>query len=167
MAFNSTRVAQWRPIDSRFAQLEGRLAQHRKWLEKETAAHNQDYTEVEGNRKKYIRFLERQADANIDGNGELEEQRLAKRMRRVEIVQRWLSNSSQPRHVGTEEHRPEHLGSCNWFIDLPKYRGWKKKRFDQNHANNLSALQGDWHDRVLFIEGKKRNVNRLAYANDT
>jgi hypothetical protein len=154
MAFNSTRVAQWRPIDSRFAQLEGRLAHHRKWLEKETEGPNQDYAEVDGNRKRYVRFLQRQADSNVNGNGELEEQRLAKRMRRVAIVQRWLSNSSQIQRIRIEEQRTGHLGSCNWFLDLPKYRNWKKKRFDQNHANSTSALQGDWHDRVLFIQGK-------------
>jgi hypothetical protein len=159
MTFNSTRFAQWRPLDSRFAQLEGRLAQHRKWLEKETAAHNPDYADVEANRKRYMRFLQRQADANVDENEELEEQRLAKRMRRVEIVQRWLSNSSQSQHVGTEEHPTEHLGSCNWFLDLPKYRGWKRKKFDQNHANSLIALQSDWHDRVFFVHGKRRTVD--------
>jgi hypothetical protein len=144
-------VVQWRPIDTRFAQLEGRLTHHRRWLEKEIESQNQDFVDVEQHRKRYVRFLYRQAEGN--SNGELEEQRIAKRMRRVEIVGRWLSNSPQAQWSSVGKHRTEHIGSCNWFLDITKYRNWKKKSFNRDQANDAVALQSDWHDRVLFVQG--------------
>jgi hypothetical protein len=152
MAFTSP---QWRPLDSRFAQLEGRLTHHRRWLEKETQSQIQDYALVDQYRQKYLRFLHRQADVDINvNNGELAEERIAKRMRRVEMVCAWLSNNAQVQLVATTAGRTEYLGSCNWFLDLAKYRDWRRRGFNQSHANDKNALQSDWHDRVLFIQAK-------------
>jgi hypothetical protein len=120
-------------------------------LEKEIESQNQDFVDVEQHRKRYVRFLYRQAEGN--SNGEFEEQRIAKRMRRVEIVGRWLSNSPQVQCVSAGKHRTENIGSCNWFLEITKYRSWKKKSFNRDQANDAVALQSDWHDRVLFVQG--------------
>ncbi|KAH8730174.1 hypothetical protein GQ44DRAFT_700960 [Phaeosphaeriaceae sp. PMI808] len=154
LTFDSVHVPQWRPLDSRFAQLEGRLAQHRKWLEKETEVQIQDFAEVERYRKRYVRFLHRRHDLSISSNGGLEEQRLAKRIRRVNIVRDWLSNGSQSLQTESSVSRTEHLGSSNWFLDLVKYRSWKHKKFDRDQANDANALQDDWHDRVIFVQAE-------------
>jgi hypothetical protein len=152
MAFTSP---QWRPLDSRFAQLEGRLTHHRRWLEKETESYIQDFSFVDQYRQKYLRYLHRQADVNVnDSNGELEDERMVKRMRRVEIIRRWVSNSTQLQDVDITAGRTEHLGSCNWFLDSPKYRAWKGRSFNQIHANDKNLLNGDWHDRVLFVQAR-------------
>lgn len=143
-------MTQWRPLDSRFAQLERRLTQHRRWLEKETESQIQDFAEIEHERKNYVRSLHRQAEASVD-TGDLEE-RLAKRIKRVTIIQKWLSSSSRP--PASEKTCMEHLGSCNWFFGLAKYRKWKGQQFDRHRANDTSILQGDWHDRVLFVQGE-------------
>jgi hypothetical protein len=142
-------------MDFRFAQLEGRLTHHRRWLEKETESHIQDFAEIEHQRKKYLRFLQRQ-HVDTESSKETEEEKISKRLRRVEIVQRWLSNASQPEHIG-KSTRMEDLGSCNWFFDLPKYRKWKSRSFEQSRANDMGALQGDWHDRILFVQGRSAN----------
>jgi hypothetical protein len=55
MAYDSSAFAQWRPLDSRLAQLEGRLTHHRRWLEKETEGQVQDFEIVEQHRQKYLR----------------------------------------------------------------------------------------------------------------
>jgi hypothetical protein len=113
----------------------------------------QDFAIVEQHRQKYLRFLHRQADANIDANGDLEEHRMAKRMKRVEIVCKWLSDGSRSQHAGTDANQFEYLGSCNWFLDMKKYQTWKKSPFETSHANDARSLQDDWHDRVLFVQG--------------
>lgn len=154
MAYSPSAIAQWRPLDSRFAQLEGRLTHHRRWLEKETESQVQDFATVEQHRQKYLRFLHRQADTNTDNNDELEEHRMAKRMRRVEIVCNWLSSSPPSQVAGANAHQSEYLGSCNWFLDLRKYRKWKERAFERSRANDTEALRDDWHDRVLFVHGK-------------
>jgi hypothetical protein len=151
MAFHSTSSAQWRPLDSRFAQLEGRLTQHRRWLEKETESQVQDFAIVEQHRQRYLRSLHRHVSANVDQGGELHEYRVAKRIKRVEIVCDWLSNGSKTQHATANATHSDHLGSCNWFLDLKKYLDWKKKSFDRSFANDKSILQGNWHDRVLFV----------------
>jgi hypothetical protein len=152
MAFTSP---QWRPLDSRFAQLEGRLTHHRRWLEKETESQIQDYSLVDQCRQKYLRYLLRQADANVtSSSGELEEERIAKRLRRVEIVRGWISNNKQRQYLDVTAGRTEHLGSCNWFLDLAKYRAWKGRNFNQTHANDTNLLKSDWHDRVLFVQAR-------------
>jgi hypothetical protein len=140
-------------LDSRFAQLEGRLTHHRRWLEKETENQIQDYSLVDQYRQKYLRYLHRQADANvINSNRELEEERIAKRLRRVKIIRDWISNSTQLQLVDGTAGRTEHLGSCNWVLDLLKYRAWKGRNFNQTHANDTNLLKSNWHDRVLFVQ---------------
>jgi hypothetical protein len=147
---------QWRPLDSRFAQLEGRLTHHRKWLEKETENQIQDFLLVDQYRQRYLRFLHRQANVNIniENNRELSEERMEKRMRRVETVCAWLSNNAPLQHVQTTASRTERLGTCNWFLDLAKYRDWKRQGFNQSRANDMNASKDDWHDRVLFVQAK-------------
>lgn len=142
----------WRPINSRFAQLEHRLARHRRWLEKETENQVQDFNEIELHRNRYVRQLYRQSESS--GSGELEEDRMAKRVRRVEIVRDWISKTPQPVHSG-ENTIIEHLGSCNWFLEHAKYRAWKNRPFESRHANDPNALRNDWHDRVLFVQGRQ------------
>lgn len=153
LTFDTPSAAQWRPLDSRFAQLEGRLTQHRRWLEKETESQIQDFMEVEQHRRRYLRFLHRRNEVNLNSNGELEEQRLTKRLRRVEIVRNWLSNNSQTQQTGNNATHTEHLGSCNWFFDLPKYCDLKNRRYDRSQANDTQLLQSDWHERVVFVQG--------------
>jgi hypothetical protein len=155
MAYNSSAFAQWRPLDSRFARLESRLTHHRRWLEKETESQVQEFAVVEQHRQNYLRFLHRQADVNVDANGDLEEHRMAKRMKRVEIVCKWHLNDSPSQHVSTGANQLEYLGSCNWFLDTKKYFKWKKQAFERSRANDINALQDDWHDRVLFVQGTR------------
>jgi hypothetical protein len=72
-------------MDFRFAQLEGRLTHHRRWLEKETESHIQDFAEIEHQRKKYLRFLQRQ-HVDTESSKETEEEKISKRLRRVEMA---------------------------------------------------------------------------------
>lgn len=151
LKLHSNSALQWRPIDSRFAQLESRLTHHRRWLAKETESQVQDFAEIEQHRKRYIRSLHRQAEP-IGSNGELERDRIAKRLRRVEVVRGWVLKASQTTEI-IESTSIEHLGSCNWFMDLSNYRTWKGRKYDCTSANNAKTLQDDWHDRILFVQG--------------
>jgi hypothetical protein len=152
MANGSTSSAQWRPLDSRFARLEGRLIHHRRWLEKETESQVQDFAVVEQRRRKYLRSIHHQ-DIIRNSIGELQEHRVAKRIKRVETVCNWISNGSQIQHAAANASVTEHLGSCNWFFELKKYRDWKEVGFDASRANDRSTLQDNWHEQVLFVQG--------------
>ncbi|KAH5165808.1 hypothetical protein HBI73_034470 [Parastagonospora nodorum] len=147
-----TTSTQWRPLDSRFAQLEVKLTHHRRWLERETESHIQDFAVVEHRRQKYLRSIHRQ-DGDVHATGELLERRMAKRLRRVELVCDWISNGVQNQRTDPSARRTEHRGSCNWFLDLEKYRKWKN-RYIESLANNTNALQDNWHDRVLFVQAE-------------
>lgn len=142
----------WRSLDTRFAQLEGRLSRHRKWLEKETESHLQDFAEVQHQRDQYVQYLHRRTDANSPVDGELEGYRLAKRMRRIEHVRFWLCGNLQRENIDVA-HRANRANSCNWFLDLAQYRKWKNAGFDQQRANDPNVLKDDWHDRILFAQG--------------
>ncbi|KAH7389505.1 hypothetical protein DE146DRAFT_165928 [Phaeosphaeria sp. MPI-PUGE-AT-0046c] len=148
-----SRHVAWRPLDSRFAQLEGRLGRHRKWLEKETESHLQDFAEVQQHRNQYVQYLHRRTAASSPVDGELEETRLAKRLRRIESVRSWLSGSSQHEHADAA-YRANRANSCNWFLELAQYRRWKNTEFIEERANDASVLQDDWHDRVLFVQAE-------------
>ncbi|KAF2833974.1 hypothetical protein CC86DRAFT_312197 [Ophiobolus disseminans] len=167
LTFVSPLASQWRPMDSRFARLEARLTHHRRWLEKETESEVQDFSNIEHHRKRYVRFLRRQADAN-GNSAELEEERLAKRMRRIEIVRGWLSNSLVSKQTYRDINSDD-IGSCNWFLDMTKYRKWKSRAFERSRANDLQALQSDWHDRILFVQadsGFGKTILARAVADD-
>ncbi|KAH7085131.1 hypothetical protein BKA63DRAFT_499053 [Paraphoma chrysanthemicola] len=156
LAVASAAPVHWRPLDSRFARLEGRLIQHRRWLEKETESHVQDFAEVEHHRRKYLRYLHRQADVHATDapDAVLEEHRLLKRLRRVGIIQAWLLDVSHSEQVCSNVCQIDQLGSCNWFLQAPKYQRWKKETFDPRRANDKDALKSDWHDRVLFVQAE-------------
>jgi hypothetical protein len=148
-----TRPELWRPLDSRFAHLETRLGYHKRWLEKETADQTQYYMDISQHRKNYVNFLQRQSGVNTTSRVEQEEQRLAKRARRVEKVQHWLSTSTS---IGTRapDHQQLYQKSCAWFLHIAAYAQWRSQQFDSNMANNQEALVGNWQHRVLFVQGK-------------
>ena len=143
----------WRPFDSRFAHLETRLGQHRRWLETETANQTQYYADISQHRRSYIEFLQRQNEVTVNGRVEQKEQRLAKRLRRVEKVQHWLSSSTliATRSPGIQQPYQE---SCAWFLRVAAYAQWRSLRFDSSMANDQEALVGNWQHRVLFVQGK-------------
>lgn len=67
----------WRPLDSRFAQLQQRLLQHRLWIEKEFVKKEEDYATIVKCRREYTEFLAEQAE---ESEGEEQRQhRMAKR----------------------------------------------------------------------------------------
>lgn len=76
LRLSSTTII-WRPLDSRFAQLEQRLWRHKKWFESETASQNHDHDQVSQNRREYVGFLAAQAEKIELGEGE--EHRMARR----------------------------------------------------------------------------------------
>lgn len=143
----------WRPFDSRFAHIEIRLGQHRRWLETETANQTQYYADISQHRRSYIEFLQHQNGVILNGRVEQDEQRLAKRLRRVEKVQHWLSSSTSiaTRSPGTQQPYQE---SCAWFLRITAYAQWRSRRFDSSIANDQEALLGNWQHRVLFVQGR-------------
>lgn len=68
----------WRPFDSRFAQLEQRLLQHRIWIEKEFGGTEEDYATIAKCRSEYTAFLAEQVEESCETQ-EQEQQRMAKR----------------------------------------------------------------------------------------
>lgn len=108
---------------------------------------------MQHHRDHYVQYLHRRTDANSPVDGELEEHRLAKRLRRIESVRSWLASTSQRGQIDAT-HRTGHANSCNWFLDLAQYRKWKNTDFNERQANDTSALRDDWHDRVLFVQGE-------------
>lgn len=157
-----THPSQWRPLDSRFAQLEARLTQHRRWLEKETQSQVQDFAEIERHRKKYIRCLKGLTRTGVNGDGELETQRVARRLKRIEKARHWISDGP---HLDQETTScPQDAGSSDWFFSSIKYRRWKEMTFDQARANDTGALNSDWHDRVLFVQGRSINYELDKYG---
>lgn len=67
----------WRPLDSRFAQLEARLLRHKVWLELELGSTQRENATLEKCRSDYLEFLEKQVEA--EESEELRQQRMAKR----------------------------------------------------------------------------------------
>jgi hypothetical protein len=145
-------LALWRPLDSRFCRLEARLGHHRRWLEKETENQIQQFADIAQHRKMYIDYLHRQSEANSNNHAEDEEQRVARRLRRVEKVQNWLSSSSA---IGANDRnsQQQHPNSCDWFLQTPAYCRWRDQPFDRSTANDKDILEGDWQHRVLFAQG--------------
>ncbi|KAG9190705.1 hypothetical protein G6011_08793 [Alternaria panax] len=153
LMFGKTKSALWRPLDSRFAHIETRIGQHRKWLEKEAENQLQYYLGVSKHRRNYLSFLHRPNGVNCNSQVEQEGQRLAKRLRRVEKVQIWLSNSTSVGTTAYDFHQP-YQDSCVWFLRAPAYTKWRDQHFDQSMANDQDVLAGNWQHRVLFVQAK-------------
>ncbi|KAL5120085.1 hypothetical protein ACEQ8H_001910 [Pleosporales sp. CAS-2024a] len=169
MAPDPTVSAQWRPLDSRFAQIEARLTHHRRWLAKETESQVQDFAVIEQHRQRYLQTLHRQSESDDDASEEIQAYRLAKRVPQVDTLCDWLSNSPHSHGGAANKSATDHLGSLNWFLSLKQYHTWKQKGFDQSLANDASALKNDWHDRVLFVQaeaGFGKTVISSAVLND-
>lgn len=130
-----------------------RLSQHRRWLQKETESHIQNYAEITEHRNNYVSFLNHQQELNGSANGELEEQRLAKRLRRVDKIKRWLSNSSSSVEDCDSGSQYQSSSTSPWFLQDPAYRRWKGGRFDRSQANDEHILESNWQHRVLFVQG--------------
>ncbi|OAL48734.1 hypothetical protein IQ07DRAFT_513277 [Pyrenochaeta sp. DS3sAY3a] len=166
LSLDSTQSALWRPLDSRFARLEMRLSQHRRWLQKETESQIQNYAEITEHRNNYVSFLNHQQELNGSANGELEEQRLAKRLRRVDKIKRWLSNSSSSVEDCDSGSQYQSSNPSPWFLQDPAYRRWKGGRFDRSQANDEHVLESNWQHRVLFVQAKlgfgKTNISNTV-----
>ncbi|PZD26611.1 FCP1, TFIIF-interacting CTD phosphatase, NLI-interacting factor, partial [Pyrenophora tritici-repentis] len=142
----------WRPLDSRLVRLEARISQHKRWLQKETETHVQQYADVSLQRKEYLDFLQRQSEAKVNGLLDQEDQRVAKRLRRVTKVQSWLSSSGTVNVCDNIQQR--HTNSTAWFLHKNAYIGWRDKPFDHSEANDTDSLVGNWQYRVLFVQAK-------------
>jgi hypothetical protein len=153
LTFGVAQSSLWRPLDSRFAHVETRIRQHRSWLERETDNEFQYYAEVSQQRRSYLSFLHRQSSADCNSQVEQDGQRLAKRLRRVEKVQSWLSTSAS---IDTTAHdfRQPYQDVCAWFLHAPAYTKWRDQRFDQSMANDQNAIASNWQHRVLFVQGR-------------
>ncbi|KAF2266654.1 hypothetical protein CC78DRAFT_531460 [Lojkania enalia] len=143
----STTAILWRPLDSRFAQLQQRLAKHKEWFETEMRLQNFDL--LTQHRKEVLDFLRTQQEPN----GELEADRMSRRMRRVDKVKVWLS-SSDYRDVYEQSRLQRHPNSCTWFLDIPEYCNFKNTPFDSRFADDIDTLTTSRHDRILFVQAK-------------
>ncbi|CAO2658715.1 Nn.00g064380.m01.CDS01 [Neocucurbitaria sp. VM-36] len=152
LTLDSTQSALWRPLDSRFSRLEARLVHHRRWLEKETENQIQNYNEIAQHRSRYLSFLNHQQGLNGNNGGELEGQRLTRRLRRVEKVKLWLSNCPSLFEAPDSGPRQRSLNSCAWFLEMPAYRKWKNDSFEKGKANDITELENTWQHRVLFVQ---------------
>ncbi|KAF1976012.1 hypothetical protein BU23DRAFT_578826 [Bimuria novae-zelandiae CBS 107.79] len=142
----------WRPLDSRFAQLEVRLLQHRQWIETEFGQNEEDYATVLKHRSKYTDFLNRQVEAGE--SDESKQQRMAKRMRRVDRVKTWLGNSCSYRDAYVHRLNQRHPNTCAWFLSEEKYCRWRNVPFDTETANDTEHLETGWQHRVLFVQAE-------------
>jgi hypothetical protein len=153
LTLEATQATQWRPLDSRFSRLETRIAHHRRWLEKETADQIQQYADVAQHRRMYVSYLHSQDEVNSNGHVENEDQRVAKRLRRVEKVQHWLSGSSAA-NASDRILELQQPNSCAWFLKTQAYCRWRDPSFGRNTANDKNTLESNWQHRVLFVQGK-------------
>lgn len=167
LTFDSTHSAQWRPLDSRFSRLEARLTHHRRWLEKETENQIQNYDEIAQHRNRYFTFLNRQHDVNANNGGGLGDQRLAKRLRRVEKIKLWLSSGPSSVEVPNSNSRQQSLSSCAWFFETPAYLKWKNGSFEKSKANDKNDLEDTWQHRVLFVQGTSPLSSRVFSSQST
>ncbi|ORY12258.1 hypothetical protein BCR34DRAFT_306723 [Clohesyomyces aquaticus] len=140
----------WRPLDSRFSQLQQRLAKHKQWFETEMGVHT---FELLAQHRQELVNVQNVLKTHSEVNGELEAGRMMRRSKRVDRVKTWLS-SGEYRLIYEQSVRQRHSDSCSWFLDAPKYCRWKNAPFDERDANDLDVLKGNWHDRVLFVQAK-------------
>ena len=149
----------WRPLDSRLVRLETGISQHRRWLQKETETPVQQYTDISLHRKDYLDFLHRQSDSKANGHADQEDQRVAKRLRRVAKVQSWLSSSGISNTCDKGQQQYHHTDSTAWFLHTGAYLKWRNMPFDIIEANDSDALVRNWQHRVLFVQGKSAVVH--------
>lgn len=152
LTLGAAHAVSWRPLDSRLTRLEVRLGKHRRWLERETQNHVQQYADVSHYRKQYLDFLRNQERIRASDIPENEGQRTAKRWRRVEKARSWLCSSSALSQV---DRRPEPYNpdSCAWFLQTSVYCKWRNRPFEKTVANDADFLVNSWQHRVLFIQG--------------
>jgi hypothetical protein len=122
-------------------------------LEKETKSDAQYYANVVENRETYLRFLHHDTDINRNGSVEHDDQRLAKRVKRVEKVKIWLSGSSVVDTDINRDYQQQHANPCAWFLQMPLYCKWRYQPFDPHSANDSEALKATWQHRILFVQG--------------
>jgi hypothetical protein len=142
----------WRPLDSRLASLEKRLRRHRKWLDKEIKETNSDL--LTQNRKEYLDFLNIGTEAEANGGEEVEVDRMARRLRRVDRVKAWLSNCCAYQDVYEHRIQQRHPNTCTWFLNVPQYCKWRNTPFDGRLANDTDNLHTSWHERIVFVQAK-------------
>jgi hypothetical protein len=121
-------------------------------LEKETDTQIQQYEDIAQHRKMYINYLHHQGEVSGIGHVENEEQKVARRLRRVEKVQHWLSSSSAA-NVSDRIQDQQQANSCAWFLQTPAYCRWRDQPFERNTANDKNTLGSNWQHRVLFVQG--------------
>ncbi|OAG07638.1 uncharacterized protein CC84DRAFT_1089035 [Paraphaeosphaeria sporulosa] len=142
----------WRPLDSRFAQLEARLVRNKEWLEKELGGTETEYAITEKYRAECREFLDKQSQAQ-EGE-ELGLQRMAKRMRRIDRIKTWLDSNCSYRDIYEHRLRQRHPNTCAWFLDNEKYCRWRNIPFDDESANDTDRLENHWQHRVLFVQAE-------------
>ncbi|CAI6338080.1 unnamed protein product [Periconia digitata] len=149
----SPTILLWRPLDSRLARLEIRIANYKRWIEAEFACQPEDDATKELHRRKYTEFLTQQA-ATDNHSSTLEDSRMAKRMRRIDKIKAWLSNDCAYQDVYEHRMRQRHPQTCSWFLEMEEYCAWKNFSFYQGLTSNFDDLEETWHDRVLFVQAK-------------
>jgi hypothetical protein len=142
----------WRPLDSRFASLEKRLRRHRRWLDNEIKETDSDL--IAENRKEYFDFLKLGIETDANGGEEVEVDRMARRLRRVDRVKAWLSNCCAYQDVYEHRSQQRHPSTCTWFLNIPQYCKWRNAPFDERLANDTDNLHTSWHERIVFVQAK-------------
>ncbi|KAF2441663.1 hypothetical protein P171DRAFT_418371 [Karstenula rhodostoma CBS 690.94] len=143
---------QWRPLDSRFAQLEARLVRNKEWLEKELGCTETEYAVTEKCRAEYRESLDKQSEG--EESEELGQQRMARQMRRIDRIKTWLDGNCSYRDVYEYRLRQRHPNTCAWFLDNEKYCRWKNIPFEDESANDTDRLENHWQHRVLFVQAE-------------
>ncbi|KAF2737363.1 hypothetical protein EJ04DRAFT_510470 [Polyplosphaeria fusca] len=137
----------WRPLDSRFSHLQQRLVKHKEWFEAEMGVQNPEF--VAQHRRELLDFVRGQGETN----GEVEVERMSRRMKRVDKVRSWLA-VCEYQDVYEQLVRQRHPGSCAWFLQRADYCNWKNAPFDEASANDTNALVSSCHERILFVQAK-------------
>ncbi|KAF2652460.1 hypothetical protein K491DRAFT_718890 [Lophiostoma macrostomum CBS 122681] len=134
----------WRPLDSRFTQLQQHFAKQTKWLEAITplSTSPQDHSILLQHQRDYFDYL----NFHPESQGEIEAKRMGRRMRRIARVKAWISDCCAYRDIYDLRARQRHPKTCSWFLSALEYCQWKNAPFDRQRANN------DWHERVLFVQ---------------
>jgi hypothetical protein len=160
----SLSAAQWEPLDSRFAQLKERIADHRKWLDSMVGLHNQEGLDEQ--QRRHLRPFNTSlhtthVGAENGGMARYSQYSLALlppdanhyQVRRIQRIKSWLSNCNGYQDIYEHRVHQRHPNTCGWFLTNPVYCRWKNAPFDQKTANNTAALDCTWHDRILFVQG--------------
>ncbi|KAL5411566.1 hypothetical protein PMIN04_010197 [Paraphaeosphaeria minitans] len=141
----------WRPLDSRFAQLEARLVRNKEWLKRELGGTQTEYAITEKYRAECREFLDKSA---AEEGAQLGLQRMAKRTRRIDRIKTWLDSNCSYRDIYEHRLKQRHPNTCAWFLDNEKYCRWRNIPFDQESANDTDRLENHWQHRVLFVQAE-------------